>query len=429
MLQEISKVFEGSSKKANIRGWVYRARAGSNNAFFTLRDGTGVIQCTVEKEKVSESIWKDANEIYSEGSVVEVEGTVKEDARAPDGKEIAVSKMNVIFKGETFPVKDGQTTAYLLDNRHLWIRSQKLISILKFKHALMKSCRNFLDAQDFLEIQPPMTTKSACEGGSTVFEVKYFDTTAYLSQSGQLYSEAVIAGHPLVYCFAPSFRAEPSRTPRHLTEFWQLEPEMAWYDFDKNIKLQDALVENFCHELAKTQKDILNKFKRDPKELLAIKAPFERMTYKEAIEQLQSKGLKIKYGDGIGLDEEKVLVEEYTQPVHLIKKPKTQRPFYMKLNPDDEKTVLDNDLLAPEGIGEITGGSERIWEYDELVKRLKEDKMPLEPFQWYLDLRKYGSVPHAGFGMGSERVVRWLLKLNSIRDAIPFPRSMNRLSP
>ncbi len=419
---------EKTGMEIALRGVVYRSRGSTQHYFIVLKDGTGVIQCVVSKDEVGEKVWNSLEPLYVESTVLALAGKVKKDERAPGGLELKVTQLEILNRGEPFPITKDQSVEFLLDQRHLWVRSQKISDVLKFKHELMKACREFLDSRGFIEIQPPLFTTSACEGGAEVFEVKYFKGKAYLSQSGQLYSEAVIAGNPLVYVFAPSFRSDPSRTPRHLTEFWQLEPEMAWYDFEMNLKLQEELVEFFCHKLAKEQSEILKRFNRDAKDLLAIKAPFKRMTYKQAIEKLQEKGVEVKWGGSIGLDEEKILVSENKQPLFLTNSPKEVRPFYMKVS-EDNKTVLDADLLAPEGIGEIIGGSQRVSDLKELATRLKEQKMPLKDYQWYIDLRKYGSVPHAGFGMGAERVCRWLLKLESIRDAIPFPRTMTRLTP
>ncbi len=429
LFTRISDIGEKKGKEVFLRGWVYRERGSTNNHFVVLKDGTGIVQCVLHREEVGEETWKELKPLYVEASVVALQGVVTEDKRAPGGVEVRVKEFVVINRSEPFPISKDQSVEFLLDKRHLWVRSQRISDILKFKHALMKACREFLDGRGFIEIQPPLFTNSACEGGAEVFEVKYFKQKAYLSQSGQLYSEAVIAGYPLVYVFAPSFRADPSRTPRHLTEFWQLEPEMAWFDFDMNLKLQEDMVEYFCHYLAKNQRDVLERFGRKPSDLLAIKAPFQRMTYDEAVETLQKQGVKIKWGEGIGLDEEKILVKERKQPIFLTFLPRTIRPFYMKVNPKNPKTVLDADLLAPEGVGEVIGGSQREEDYDTLLARINEQKLAIKDYEWFLDLRKYGSVPHAGFGMGAERVCRWLLKLDSIRDAIPFPRTMNRLAP
>ncbi|MDO8428562.1 MAG: asparagine--tRNA ligase [Candidatus Diapherotrites archaeon] len=412
-----------------LRGWVYRARGSTNMFFVVIKDGSGIIQCTVSKDSVPEPVWKSLEPLYPESSVVALTGVAKKDERAPGGAEIQVKDLQVLFRGEPFPIGKDQSIELLLDKRHLWVRSQKMADVFKFKHELMKACREYLDSLGFIEVQPPLFTVSACEGGAEVFEVKYFDRTAYLSQSGQLYSEAMISGNPLVYVFAPSFRSDPSRTPRHLTEFWQMEPEMAWYDFDMNLELQENLVQYFCHKLGKEQAELLKRFGRDPQDLLNIKAPFDRMTYETALDVLQKKGVKIKWGDGIGLDEEKILVQENKQPIFLINLPKEIRAFYMKINPQDPRTVLDGDLLAPEGIGEIIGGSERVSDYSELIERMKIAGLNPKDYEWFTDLRKYGTVPHSGFGMGSERICRWLLKLDSVKDAIPFPRTMNRLAP
>ncbi len=422
-ITKIEKLGEHVGKDVYVRGWVHRQRGSTNLAFVLIRDGTGIVQCAIKNDELPPDQWKEANGVYLE-SVVYVYCTVVKDERAPDGFEIKVKEIKVYYKGEAFPISKDQSTEFLLDVRHLWVRSQYIVNVLKFKNYMMRSAIDFLNERGFLEIQAPMLTSSAAEGGATVFEVNYFGKKAYLAQTAQLYSEAMIHGYPLVYAFGPSFRSEPSRTPRHLTEFWQLEPEMAFYNQEMNMKLQGELVEHICHEMARKHADLLEKFKRDPKELLAMKAPFEKMKYEKALKEL-----KLKWGDGIGLDEEKILMKERTQPIFLTNQPKEMRAFYMKIDPDDKKTVLDGDLLAPEGIGEVIGGSERVSDYDELVRRMKEQGLKEKDYKWYLELRKYGSVPHSGFGMGSERMVRWMLKLETIRDAIPFPRTMNRLEP
>ena len=422
-ITKISDLSRHAGKDVFVRGWVHRQRASAKLAFVIVRDGTGIVQCAVKKDDVPGESWRSANDVFLE-SVVYVYGTVAKDERAPDGYELRAKEMKIFFKGQAFPISKDQSTEFLLDVRHLWVRSQHIVNVLKFKAYLMKAAREFLDERGFLEVQPPMLTAAAGESGATLFEVEYFGKKAYLSQTAQLYSEAMIAGYPLVYAFAPSFRAEPSRTTRHLTEFWQLEPEMAFYDFEMNMQLQGELVEHLCHEMARKHADILVKYKRDPKDMLAIRTPFKKMTYVKALKELG-----LKWGDGIGLDEEKKLMGERTQPIFLVNQPKEMRAFYMKINPEDPRTVLDGDLLAPEGIGEIIGGSERVSDYKELTERLSGMGLKEKDYSWYIELRKYGSVPHSGFGMGSERLVRWMLKLESIRDAIPFPRTMNRLEP
>ncbi len=411
-----------------LKGWVYRHRRTGKMLFVVLRDGTGIVQCSINKDSIAPEKWDLASDLYID-SVVGLVGNVVSDERAPGGIEVRVKDLDVIFKGEPFPITKDQSTEFLLDMRHLWIRSPKMVEILKVKAALIDEARAFLDERGFLEVQPPLLTSSAAEGGATLFEVNYFGRKAYLSQSGQLYLEALISGYPEVYCFAPSFRAEPSRTPRHLAEFWQLEAEMAFYNQNMNMKLQEELLEYAVHNIAKKYPEILKRFGRDPKDLLDIQTPFERIKYEKALEILKDRGLNVGWLDGLGLDEEKALMQDRKQPIFLTNQPKEIRAFYMKINPEDPKTVLDADLLAPEGIGEIFGGSERISDYNELMARIKEQNLNEEDYKWYIDLRKYGSVPHSGFGMGSERIVRWILKLESIRDAIPFPRTINRLTP
>ncbi len=428
VLTKLDSVKDHVGEEIFIRGWVYRKRHLNNVNFVLVRDGFGIIQCTLQKDEVDNDSWEHSENLYIE-SVVKLIGTIIKDERAPEGVEIKVREFKTEFMGDPFPIGKDQSTEMLLDMRHLSIRKQSIINALKLKAELVRSCREFLDDRDFIEIQPPMLNVSACEGGSTLFEVKYFDKVAYLSQSGQLYSEAVVAAYPLVYVMAPSFRAEPSRTPRHLTEFWQLEPEMAFYNQNMNMKLQEEMIEYVCHEMAGKQKGILEKFKRDPKDLLAIKAPFERITYTKAVDMLKDKGVEIKWGESIGLDEEKILTKELDQPIFMTSQPKAMRAFYMKENPEDPRTVLDADMLAPEGIGEIIGGSERISDYNELIARMKEQGLNRKDYEWYLDIHKYGQIPHSGFGMGTERVIRWIAKLETIRDAIPFPRTMNRLYP
>jgi asparaginyl-tRNA synthetase len=411
-----------------LRGWVYRHRITGSMAFVVLRDGTGTVQCSINKDLVDSDSWKAANDVYIE-SAIELAGNVVEDKRAPGGIEVRVKEFEIIFKGEPFPISKDLSTEFLLDVRHLWVRSPKMVDIFKVKSAVIDAAREFFKERDFLEVQPPLLTSSAVEGGSTLFEVNYFTRKAYLSQSAQLYLEALIYGYPLVYSLTPSFRAEPSRTPRHLTEFWHLEAEMAFYNQNMNMKLQEELLEHICHSVAKKYPDILKKFGRDYKDLLEIQTPFEHITYEKALNILKDKGLNVGWLDGLGLDEEKALMQDRKQPIFLTNQPREIRAFYMKINPDDPRTVLDADLLAPEGIGEIFGGSERISDYNELISRLKEQNLKEEDYKWYIDLRKYGSVPHSGFGMGTERVVRWILKLESIRDAVPFPRTINRLTP
>ncbi len=420
-----SPEYEG--KTVRIRGWVYRHRASSKMVFIVLRDSTGIIQGIVKKED-NEELYNKARELYIESSLW-MEGVIRKDERAPGGYEIRITNLEPYTVGEPFPITKDQSVEFLLDNRHLWIRSRRLTQILEARHYIVRYLREFLDKEGFYEIPAPVITKSGAEGGSEVFELDYFGDKAYLTQSSQLYAEAFIYSLEKVYVFEPSFRAEPSRTRRHLTEYWHLEPEMAFYDHKMNMEVQEKMVEYVAHKLAENHGDLLREIGRDPADLLAIKAPFKRMTYEEAIERVNELGGKMEYGEDFGADEEYILTKDLKAPIFLTNFPKEIKAFYMREDPNKPGTVLNDDMLAPEGYGEIIGGSERVWKYDELLARMKENNMKIEDYQWYLDLRKYGSVPHSGFGLGVERFIMWLLKLDHIRDTIPFPRVINRVYP
>lgn len=426
----IGEILEGrhTGNSVKIRGWVYRQRTSGGLAFVVIRDSTGIVQCAVKKDSVGEAAWKAATDVYLESSIM-LEGKVKEDKRAPGGFEIGGTDAQLISKGEAFPIAKDQSVEFLLDTRHLWLRSQKLSHIMKARDHALRYLREFFFQRGFYEASPPIITKSACEGGSTLFELNYFGEKAYLSQSGQLYSEAIIAGLEKVFILAPSFRAEPSRTVRHLAEYWHLEPEMAFYNQKMNMELQEQMLEYVCGRMAKEQEGLLLAIGRDPKDLLEVKAPFERLAYDKAIPRLQELGFKIEWGQDVGADEEYALTKDTKKPVFLHNHPKEFKAFYMREDPNKPGTVLSADLLAPQGHGEIIGGSERIWEYDELIQRMKEQNMDPKDYGWYIDLRKYGSVPHSGFGLGVERLVKWMLNLDHIRDCIPFPRTINRAYP
>jgi asparaginyl-tRNA synthetase len=417
-----------TGKKVKIRGWVHRQRTSGGLAFVVMRDATGVLQCAVKKDAVDEKDWKDATNVFVESSA-ECEGIVKEDKRAPGGFELGVSGFNAIFIGEAFPIAKDQSVEFLLDTRHLWLRSQRLTNILKGRDYITRYLRQFFFEHDFFECTPPIITRSACEGGATLFKLDYFGDMAYLSQSGQMYGEVFSFSLGNIFILAPSFRAEPSRTIRHLAEYWHLEPEMAFYSQKMNMELQEDMIEFVCQKMAKEHPDILQAAGRDPNDLLMVKAPFPRIDYGKAIEMLQEKGLKIEYGQDMGADEEAELTKDTKIPIFVHNHPKAFKAFYMREDKSKPGTVLSNDLLAPQGHGEIIGGSERIWEHDELMARVKEQNLPEKEYQWYLDLRRYGSVPHAGFGLGIERLVKWMLNLDHIRDAIPFPRTINRAYP
>jgi asparaginyl-tRNA synthetase len=392
--------------------------------FIVLRDATGIIQCTVSEQNQH---FTDAKDLLIESSI-EVEGVVKKDERAPTGYEIVVDKLFIIHKAGVFPITKDQSPEFLLDKRHLWIRSRQQNAIMKIKAQVLSSAREWLDKNGFIETTPPILVSGATEGGSTLFELKYFDTVAYLSQSAQLYQEALIFGLEKVYAITPSFRAEKSRTTRHLTEYWHLEPEAAWVDHEENMRIQEQLITHICHKVAEMKQELIL-VNRDPEDLKKIKPPFKRITYEEAIKILQKAGFEIKWGDDLGTKEERFLTENETSPVFIVNYPLEVKAFYMKEHPSNQKLVLCDDLLAPEGFGEIIGGSERETDYKKLEQRLKAQGESLEKYDWYLDLRKYGSVPHSGFGIGIERLVRWFCKLEHIRDATPFPRVINRAYP
>jgi len=431
MYVDIGKILKGGmeGKEVSIRGWVHRQRGSGNLNFIILRDASGRIQCAIKRGKVGEKEFEDASRVYIESSV-EISGVVKKDERAPGGWELQAGGFRLVSLGEPFPIQKDLSEEFLLDVRHLWLRSRKLVAAMKARHHLVNYLREYLDENGFYEIVPPVITKSQCEGGSTLFEMQYFGEPAYLSQSGQLYAEVMAFGLGRVYAFAPSFRAEKSRTIRHLAEYWHLEPEMAWYSHEQNMKLQEDLISYAVQKFVKGHPEILGEVERDPAKLKKVKGPFPRMLYDDAVERVNELGGKMEAGQDFGADEEAILTKEYEVPLFVEKFPKEVKAFYMREDPEKPGYVLNNDLLAPEGHGEVVGGSERIWDYNELVARMKEFGLdPNGDMKWYVDLRRYGSVPHSGFGMGIERLTKWVLGLNHIRDAIPFPRTITRCYP
>jgi len=431
MYSRISDIIkEGKEdKRVNIRGWVYRERASGNLRFLVIRDASGIMQCAVKKDKVDEKSWKDASDAYIESSI-EVHGTTKADSRAPGGFELQVNKVVLISQGEPFPISKDLSEEFLLDVRHLWMRSQKMTSIMKSRYYIETYLREFFDKEGFFELAPPIITKAECEGGSTLFEMDYFGQKAYLTQSSQMYSEVFIFGLEKVYVLAPSFRAEKSRTIRHLAEYWHLEPEMAWYDQKMNMELQEKMIEYVVQKMVKNHSDLLEACGRKPEDLKNVKAPFPKLDYEEAVKIVNEEGGKMKNGEDFGADEEALLTKKYDVPVFVHNFPSEIKAFYMREDPDKPGTVLAADLLAPHGHGEIIGGSERIWKVDELIEKMKQFNLdPEGDMKWYVDLRRYGSVPHSGFGLGIERLTKWILNLDHIRDAIPFPRTITRCYP
>jgi len=413
-----------------LKGWVYNYRSSGKIYFLQFRDGTGSIQAVISQEEVPAETWQTCKQITLESSV-EISGKIKEEQRSPQGIEMQVENLKIIQRADDpYPIgKKSHSVDFLLNHRHLWVRSLKQQAILKIRDEVVWAIRSFFRQEGFTLTDTPILTPTSCEGTTTLFELDYFNDKAYLAQTGQLYLEALIYSLGKVYDFGPTFRAEKSKTRRHLTEFWMMDAEAAFVGHEENIKLQEKIISFIVKQVLTNRSKELELLERDIKPLEKIKTPFPIITYDEAVSTLQKKGFKIKWGDDFGGDEETALSEEFDQPVFIERYPAKMKAFYMKSDPDNEKVVLNDDLIAPEGYGEIIGGSQRIDDLKTLEQKLKEFNLPLKPFQWYVDLRKYGSVPHSGFGIGLERVVTWLCGLDHVREAIPFPRMLNRLNP
>ncbi len=413
-----------AGENVRVRGWVYRKRESKKTIFLLIRNATGIIQCTI---KDGTKAWKEAEKITIESSTT-LSGTVKKDKRAPGGYEIVIDKMSIIGLAETFPIAKDLSEEFLRDIRHLWLRSRKMNLVMRIRSEVLWFMHEFLRERGFIEISPPMFITSACEGGATLFSAKYFDRDLYLTQSAQLYSEILIYSLEKVYTCAPSFRAEKSRTIRHLTEYWHMEPEWAFADLDDVMQVEEELVSFVCQKIAEHCRHELEELGVDSKELLKIKPPFPRVTYKEAIEKLRGKGFGIKWGEDMGYDEEKALAEDYGEPFFVYDYPKEIKAFYCKTYRDKPEIAMSVDMLVPK-VGELTTGGAREDDKDELIKRIKESGLRVEDYDWYIDMRRYGTVPHVGFGLGVERLLMWMLDLDNIIDAIPFPRTMRRSYP
>ncbi len=416
-------------EEVTLNGWVYNKRSIGKVWFLILRDGSGMTQCVVVKGQVADNIFDLGNDLTQESSV-SVTGTVKEEPRSVGGYEIGVTNVEVHQIAEEYPITPKEHgTSFLMDNRHLWIRSKKQHAILKVRHQVIKACRDFFDNNGFTLVDTPIFTANACEGTSNLFAVDYFERSAYLTQSGQLYSEATAASFGKVYCFGPTFRAEKSKTRRHLTEFWMVEPEMAYCNLDENMDLAEQFVEyvvQWCLEHCKTELEILE---RDISGLEKVKAPFPRITYDEAAKILKENGADFTYGSDFGGTDETIISQQFDRPVMIHRWPAEIKAFYMKRDADNDNLALGVDMLAPEGYGEIIGGGQREDDLSILEGRIKENELDMKDFSWYLDLRKYGSVPHSGFGLGIERSITWITGIKHIRETIPFPRTLARLEP
>ncbi len=428
MISTLDKLAANIDQAVTIRAWVYNFRSSGKITFLQLRDGHGWAQAIVDEAKVSPDVWKKANELTLESSVI-ITGTVTKHPKKEE-YEIQVSDLEVQQVAQEYPIgKKEHGVDFLMDNRHLWLRSSKQWAIQRVRNTVINSIFEYLNNSGYIKIDAPILTPNACEGTTELFEVPYFDEKAYLTQSGQLYIEAAIFSHGKVFDFGPVFRAEKSKTRRHLTEFWMMDAEAAWVEHAENMQIQEELICFVVKQVLEQNQAELAILERDIEPLKKIQAPFQRMTHAEALKKLQSLGSDIKDGEDLGNDDETLLTQADGVPVFVEKWPRFIKAFYMKRDPEDDNRVLGADLIAPEGHGEIIGGSQREDDYDKLLARIKEEKLPLDEWQWYLDLRKYGSVPHSGFGIGLERLVGWMCGVHHVRETIPFPRTINRLRP
>ncbi len=426
----IEDVAQHVEQAITLKGWLHNRRSSGKIHFLTVRDGTGFIQSVMSKATVGEEAFTRADHLSQETALV-VDGVVRADARAPGGYELDVSSLEVVGESADYPITPkAHGVEFLHDHRHLWIRSQRQQAILRIRHEVIDAVREFFNSRGFILADTPIFTPAACEGTTTLFPVAYFeDQTAYLTQSGQLYNEANAAALGRVYCFGPTFRAEKSKTRRHLTEFWMVEPEVAYATLDDTIDLGEALVVSVVARVLERRRRELEVLERDISKLEQVQAPFPRISYDEAIEILRAKGHDFEWGGDLGGTDETVLSEHFDRPVAIHRYPSQCKAFYMKPDPDRPEVAMCVDVIAPEGYGEIIGGGERLADYVLLLQRIQEHELPQEAFEWYLDLRRYGSVPHSGFGMGIERVVSWICRLDHLREAIPYPRLLHRLTP
>lgn len=430
MFNFISNFSQKVGEEVVWRGWVFNLRSSGKIIFLQIRDGSGFIQAVVEKSGVAEAVWREARKITQETSV-EITGQVKKHPKKDGVYELQVKDLRLINIAAEYPIgKKEHGPEFLLDNRHLWLRSPKQWAIQRVRHTIIQSTYEFFGQTGFVKIDSPILTPTSCEGTTELFGLDYFDLgKAYLSQSGQLYSEAAIFAHGRVFDFGPVFRAEKSKTRRHLTEFWMMDAEAAFVEHEENMRIQESLIVHLIGAVLEKNKKELKILERDIGKLKNIEVPFYRMTHSQAVKELRKLGSRIKEDEDLGAEDETKLTEKYDKPIFIEKYPAKIKAFYMKRDPENQDLALCNDLLAPEGYGEIIGGSEREDNYEVLLKRLKEHKLNVGDFGWYLDLRKYGSVPHSGFGYGLERIVAWLCGVKHVRETIPFPRTIYRIRP
>jgi asparaginyl-tRNA synthetase len=413
-----------------VRGWVVHLRSSGKVAFVVMRDGSGTLQCVLVKTSLTAEAWERFSQLTQE-TTIEVTGEVRPDKRAPGGFELGASELGILGSSPVdYPIQPKEHGIdFLLDHRHLWLRSERQRAIARVRHEAEQAIRDFFHERDFTLVDTPILTAAIGER-SGLFSTEYFDEgTAYLAQTGQLYGEAAAAAFGRIYCFGPTFRAEKSKTRRHLTEFWMVEPEVAFNDSNDNMRLQEDFVSYIVQRCLERRKEELAVLERDVSKLEAVNPPFPRIDYTDAVKILQEKGSAVKWGDDLGAEDETLLGEGHDRPVFVFNYPKEAKAFYMKENPADPRTVLCDDCLAPEGYGEIIGGSQREDDHDRLLHRIREEGLPVEAYGWYLDLRKYGTFVHSGFGLGLERTVAWICGIPHLREAIAFPRMMHRLRP
>jgi asparaginyl-tRNA synthetase len=429
----ISEISAHDGESVEIAGWLYNIRKSGKIVFPLLRDGTGLIQCVAVKSALPEDVFEKIKDLTQESSII-VTGKVRSDARAAGGFELDVEFVDVIQRvpeSDPYPITPKEHgTEFLMDHRHLWLRSQRQHSIIRVRHAVIKAVRDYFDTHGFTLVDTPIFTPAACEGTTTLFEVNYFDDEkAYLTQSGQLYNEANAMAFGKVYCFGPTFRAEKSKTRRHLTEFWMVEPEMAYADLEEVKRVAEEMLIYVTGRVLETRKEDLKVLERDTTKLEKVASPFPRLSYDQAVEILQKNGSDIQWGSDFGGTDETILTQQFDRPIMVDRFPSVIKAFYMAPDPDRPEVALGVDVLAPEGYGEVIGGGQRVHDPELLLRRIEEHQLPKEAFDWYIDLRKYGTVPHGGFGMGIERCVAWLCGLEHIRETIAFPRMLYRLRP
>ncbi|MBT9545420.1 MAG: asparagine--tRNA ligase [Candidatus Sericytochromatia bacterium] len=427
----IEEIHKYPDQTVTLRGWLYNKRESGKLVFLILRDGTGFIQCVAFKKDLPEEVWDAAKSVTQESSLM-ITGSVRKEERAPYcGYEMGVQNIEIVSKVEgEYPISLKEHGAdFLLEHRHLWLRTPSQMAVMRIRAEVMAASRDFFNERGFVNVDAPIITANACEGTTNLFQIDYFEDQAYLSQTGQLYMEAAALALGKVYCLGPAFRAEKSKTRKHLTEFWMIEPEVAFLTFEENLAMQEEYVSYVIQRVLKTRAAELNLLERDTSKLADITAPFPKISYDDAVKLLQEKGSEIQWGDDLGAPDETLLGEHFQKPVFVHRFPSAIKAFYMKPDPDRPEVALGADLIAPDGYGELIGGGQRIDDYDLLVQRIQEHDLPMEAFGWYLDLRKYGSVPHGGFGLGIERFVAWISGVEHVRETSPFPRTIYRIQP